>query len=157
MHPGAHYIGITTPFYCHDGQGNLLLHKRTAQCRDEHHRWDPGSGQLELGLSLEENVTKEVWEEYGCSGEIQTQVPAHDIFRDQDGQKTHWVAVPFFIKVNPAEVKINEPSKMSELGWFSLDKLPDPLHSGFAVTLNKYPEYFEKYLKPSKNPSLLRL
>lgn len=39
--------------------------------------WDPGSGQLELGLTLEENVLKECKEEYGCKGIIQEQLPAH--------------------------------------------------------------------------------
>ena len=53
---GKEYIGINTPFYCHDGQGHLLMHKRSAQCRDEHHRWDTGSGKLEFGVSIRDNV-----------------------------------------------------------------------------------------------------
>lgn len=146
MNIGFDYVGITTPFYCHDGHGNLLLHKRTEQCRDEHHRWDPGSGKLEHELSLEANVLKEVEEEYGCKGVIEGSLPAHDIFREQKGVMTHWVAIPFFVKVNREEVKNNEPHKMAELGWFPLDKLPEPLHSGFAITLEKYREYFEKYI-----------
>ena len=60
MKPGIDYIGITTPFYCNDGNSLFLLHKRSKNCRDEHGRWDPGSGQLEHGLTLEENVFKEI-------------------------------------------------------------------------------------------------
>ncbi len=56
MKIGFDYCGITTPFYCHDGNGNILMHKRTKECRDEHERWDTGSGKLEFDLSLEENV-----------------------------------------------------------------------------------------------------
>lgn len=147
MKPGIDYIGISTPFYCNDGKGNFLLHKRSKNCRDEHGRWDPGSGQLEYGLTLEENVLKEVFEEYGCKGEIQEQLPAHSIFREQDGQKTHWLAIPFFVKVNPSEAKNNEPEKIEEIGWFSLDDLPKPLHTGFNFTFDNYKEYFEKYGK----------
>lgn len=146
MKIGFDYIGITTPFYCHNGNGKLLMHKRTNKCRDEHNKWDAGSGKLEFGLSLEENVLKEILEEYGCSGLIEEQMPPQDIFRDQNGLKTHWVAIPFFIKVNPLEVKNNEPEKMEQLGWFSIDNLPEPLHTGFAHSLKNYRHYFEKYL-----------
>ena len=145
MKIGIDYIGVTTPFYCHDGKGNFLLHKRSKNCRDEHGRWDPGSGKLDFGVSLEENVLREIMEEYGCGGEIPEQLPSHDIFREQNGKKTHWLAVPFFVKVNPSEVKNNEPEKIVELGWFRLDTLPEPLHSGFAYTYKTYKGFFDKY------------
>lgn len=145
MKVGTDFIGITTPFYCHDGKGNFVLHKRSAACRDEQGKWDPGSGQLELGTRIEENVLREVSEEYGCVGKIQGRLPAHDIFREQDGIMTHWVAVPFFVLVKREEVKINEPEKIDELGWFRLDALPQPLHTGFEYSLNTFREEFKKY------------
>lgn len=147
MNIGVDYVGITTPFYCHDGKGNLLMNKRSKECRDEHGKWDTGSGKLEFGSSLEENVLQEVLEEYGCQGEIQGSLPTHDIWREHEGVKTHWIAVPFFIKVDPKEVKNGEPHKFEEIKWFDLDHLPEPLHTGFAYTLDKYREYFEKYIK----------
>jgi 8-oxo-dGTP diphosphatase len=146
MKPGIDYIGINTPFYCNDGKGKFLLHKRSKNCRDEQGNWDPGSGQLEFGYTPEENVLREVAEEYGCKGKIQERLPPHSIFRELNGKKTHWLAIPFFIKVNPADVKINEPQKNDEIGWFYLDKLPKPLHTGFNFTFNRFPEYFKKYL-----------
>jgi len=73
-------------------------------------------------------------------------MPAHDIFRIQNGINTHWIAVPFFVRVNPEEVKIGEPEKMSEIGWFTIDNLPTPLHSGFEYTFKRYKHIFEKYL-----------
>ena len=143
MKPGIDYIGVSTPFYCNDGKGHFLLHKRSNKCRDEHERWDPGSGQLEFGLTPEENVLKEVEEEYGCKGKIQKRLPAHSILREWDGHKTHWLAIPFFILVNQAEVKNNEPEKIEELGWFSLNQLPEPLHTGFHFTFTKFKKDFE--------------
>lgn len=145
MKIGIDYIGVTTPFYCHDGQGNFLLHKRSEKCRDEHHRWDPGSGKLEHGLSIEENILKEVLEEYGCGGNVQEILPAHDIFREQNGVATHWIAIPGFVRVNPKEVVNNEPEKILEIGWFTLDNLPAPLHTGFEYTFNLFKEHFYKY------------
>lgn len=145
MNPGIDYVGITTVFFCHDGKGNFLFHKRSNKCRDEHGRWDLGSGKLEHGLTLRENVLKEVLEEYGCEGIIQEELPPIDIFREHNGNKTHWLAVSFFILVSPDEVKNNEPDKMEEIGWFKLGEFPTPLHQGFEMQFETLKDYFEKY------------
>src|SRR3990172_2287352 len=143
MKVGIDYTGITTPFYCNDGKGNYLLHKRSKYCRDEQGKWDPGGGRLAFGYSPERNVLKEVKEEYGCIGKIQKQIPPHSIIRKLNGKRTHWLAIPFFILVKPKEVKINEPRMIEEIGWFKLSNFPEPLHPGFKHTLKKYRKYFE--------------
>lgn len=145
MKAGIDHIGISTSFYCNDGEGNFLFHLRTDQCRDEHNRWDTGAGKLEFGLTPEENVRKEVLEEYGCEAIIQDRIPAHSILRELNGVKTHWLALPHFVQIDPRQARICEPHKMKELGWFRLNALPEPLHTGFAYTLRHYPEYFKKY------------
>lgn len=142
---GEEYIGVSTPFYCTDGAGRFLLHKRSENTRDGQGTWDTGSGKLEFGLTLQENVLKEVREEYGCDGKILEQLPAKSILREHDGKKTHWVATPFVIKVDPKKVRINEPEKMDELGWFTLDKLPTPLHTGLSQTLEWLGKRMDKY------------
>lgn len=148
MKPGIDYVGICTPFYCNDGNGLFLLSKRSRNARDEHGRWDPGSGLLELGLTPEQNVVREIKEEYGCKNiTIQEAVPVHTIFRLLNGIKTHWVAIPFFVLVDPKEVRNNEPNKFETFSWFSLDKLPKPLHSGFLSTFKRYQSLFQKYIK----------
>ncbi|MFA6130973.1 MAG: NUDIX domain-containing protein [Patescibacteria group bacterium] len=143
---GIDFIGISTPFFCHDSEGNFLFHKRSQKCRDEQGHWDTGAGKLEFGTSIEQNVLREVLEEYGCQGEIQERLPAHDIFRESNGVKTHWLVIPFFVKVNPLEVKINEPEKIDEICWHRLDRLPNPLHTGFQYTFSKFSEHFKKYM-----------
>ena len=95
--PGIDYIGISVPFYCNDGNGNFLVHRRSDQARDEHGRWDFGGGRLDFGEEVEDGVLREVMEEFGVEGEIQEQVPAHSILRNQDGIRTHWVVVPCFV------------------------------------------------------------
>lgn len=146
MQAGVDYIGISTSFYCNDGQGNFLFHLRSDRCRDEHHRWDTGAGKLEFGLTPEENVLKEVLEEYGCDGTIQDRIPAHSILREWQGVRTHWLALPHFVHVDPSRVRIGEPEKMQRLGWFRLDALPEPLHSGFHYTFTHFVDYFQPYM-----------
>lgn len=145
LRPGIDYIGITTPFYCNDGEGNFVLHRRSENARDEQGTWDFGAGQLEFGEEIEQSMLRELFEEYGVEGEIQEQVPAHTILRIHDGQQTHWVAIPFFVKVDTSKVKIMEPDKHSEIGVFSLDNLPSQLHSGVKHSMEKYKPYFDKY------------
>lgn len=145
LKPGKDYIGITTPFYCNDGKGNFVMHKRDQNARDEQGTWDCGGGQLDFGEELEEAVLREVKEEYGCEGAIQEQLPAHSVFRVFDGVKVHWLATPFFIKIDVTKAKITEPHKFSEIGIFTLDNFPQPLHSGLAYSMKKYKKYWNRY------------
>jgi len=142
---GVDYTGITTPFYCIDGKGNFLLHKRSVNTRDEHGTWDFGGGKLEFGMSPEENALKELSEEYGCKGKIREALPPWSSIREWNGKKAHWLAVPFIIEVDPAEVRNNEPHKIDEIGWFKLGAFPEPLHPGVQFALAHTKQQLEKY------------
>ena len=126
---GVDCIGIACIFLCHDGNKRVLLHKRSANCRDEQGRWDCGGGALEFGEEFEEAVRREVFEEYCAKAREITHLATHNILREHNGAPTHWVALTFAVHVDPAQVKIGEPHKMDDIGWFTLDALPSPLHS----------------------------
>lgn len=145
---GIDCIGVSTVFYCVDGRRRLLMHKRSKNCRDERGRWDTGSGQLRFGEDPIKGVLREVREEYGCKGEILERMLPVSVLRVQNGVKTHWLALPFIVRVNPLEVKNNEPEKIDEIGWFTFKKLPKPLHSAFRryVLNTDKVEYLKKYL-----------
>lgn len=149
MKTGVDHIGISTSFYCHDGNGRWLLHRRSDKCRDEKGVWDSGGGKLEFGLTLEENVLKEIKEEYGCSATIQRQLPAITLLRQSpEGSKTHWIIVPFILIIPAHEIEkviIGDKEKMGEIGWFSFENLPHPLHSGFKKTTKLYNSIFNGY------------
>ncbi len=36
MKKGEDFTGVTIVYFCHDGNGNFLMKKRSANCRDEH-------------------------------------------------------------------------------------------------------------------------
>ena len=148
MKIGIDCIGISTSFYCHDGEGKWLLHKRSDKCRDEKGTWDSGGGKVEVGLTLDENVLKEIHEEYCCEAQIQEQIPAITLLRSSPIGATHWLVVPFILRIdtkNIQKVCIGDRDKMDELGWFTFDNLPQPLHSGFQKTTKLYKNIFEKY------------
>lgn len=148
MRTGFDTIGVTTPFYLIDEDGYLAVHRRIGTSRDEQGRWDPGSGQLEHGSTLEENALREVREEYGCEGEIVGKLPAHEIIAEQSGERSHWVVVGFFVRVNRADVRLIEPEKHADLRWCTLSELPRPLHRGFSTTLTRYRDEFSRFVRP---------
>jgi 8-oxo-dGTP pyrophosphatase MutT (NUDIX family) len=140
MEKGFDHIGITVCYLCHDGHGNVLLNKRGAKARDENGKWDPGGGGLEFGDSVETTLRKEIKEEY-CADVLDYKFMGYrDLFREINGKKSHWLTLDFVVHVNRDQVKNGEPHKFDEIGWFKLDALPSPLHSGA-------PAFFEKNKK----------
>lgn len=129
MKKGVDYIGITCVFYCHDGKGNFVMHKRSQNCKDEQGVWDVGGGSLEFGESPEEAVKREVKEEYGVDALNIKFAGVHNVLRENNGQKTHWLALIYLVLVDPKKVKIGEPTKMDELKWFKMWDWPDQIHS----------------------------
>ena len=132
---GVDFIGVTCVFFCHDGRGNLLMHKRSKNCRDEIGRWDTGSGSMEFGETPERAVVREIQEEYSVQPKNLQFCGVRNVLRMNGTVQTHWVAFVFVAQVNPKKVKIGEPEKMEELAWFPLTKLPKPLHSAFDAQL----------------------
>ena len=132
---GVDYIGVGVTFYCRDEKGNLLLHQRSNNCRDEVGNWDVGGGSIEFGENFEEAARREIKEEYCADVTNLKFVGVNNVLRKNGDQDTHWVTMVFVAQVDPKQVKIGEPDKMDDLGWFSLDNLPTPLHSMFKTHL----------------------
>jgi len=138
MKKGFNYPGVSIVYLCHDGQGNILMAKRSNNCRDEHGKWDQGGGGLEFGDTVEDTLKKEIKEEY-CSDILAYEFLGYrDVHREHEGQKTHWVALDFKVLIDRGKVKNGEPHKFDDLGWFTLGNLPEPLHSQFPNFLKLY-------------------
>jgi 8-oxo-dGTP diphosphatase len=133
---GIDFIGVTCAFVCHDGKGKVLLHKRSKNCRDEQGRWDTGAGAHEFGETIEDTTRREIKEEYGANAFNVQFLKTYDLHRElDDGTKTHWVVVTYAVQVDPKQVKNNEPYKIDDIGWFSYENLPKPLHSAAPHSL----------------------
>jgi ADP-ribose pyrophosphatase YjhB (NUDIX family) len=124
---------VSCVFVCHDGTGRILLARRSAGARDEPGAWDCGAGALEFGETFEEAVAREVGEEYTAAPREIELLGVRNVLREDP--PSHWVAIVFAVLVDPAAVAIGEPHKFDELGWFTPETLPVPLHSQLAPTL----------------------
>jgi 8-oxo-dGTP pyrophosphatase MutT (NUDIX family) len=138
MQKGIDCVGISVVFFCHDGKGNFVMSKRNQERRDEKGRWDPGGGALDLHESVEETLKREVMEEYGVEPINFEFLGYRNVLRDNEEGKTHWIALDFKVLVDREKVINNEPHKHDEIGWFTKDNLPTPLHSQWDLFLDKY-------------------
>lgn len=145
---GIDFIGVGLIYFCHDGKGNLLWMKRSKNARDEQETWDVGGGAMELHETIEETLRREIKEEY------MTDVVSYDFlgYRDvhrvlPNGQKTHWIALDFIVQIDPTKVQIGEVHKFDDMGWYTLENHPTPLHSQLGGTIEQHKEKLLKILK----------
>ncbi len=152
LQKGISFVGITTCFFCYDGKGSFVLAKRSKNSRDEHGKWEVGGGGLKAGVSAEDNIRREVKEEYGADALAIEFMGYRDIFRKlDDGTPTHWLGLDFAVLVGRNQVKNNEPEMFDDIGWFTLDNLPSPLHSQVPSFFTKYEKLIKRLLPANKN------
>lgn len=147
-HKGISYVGVATSFLCYDKDGEFVMAKRSQTARDEQGTWDQGGGGLKHGSLLEENVRREVIEEYAAQPLKVDLIGFDEVFRNlKDGTPTHWICAHFVVLVDKNQVKNNEPESFDEIGWFTLDTLPSPLHSQQKPFFKKYAAELKRYIR----------
>ncbi|MFH0873240.1 MAG: NUDIX domain-containing protein [Candidatus Komeilibacteria bacterium] len=147
MEPRVDDIKVSVAFLCHDGKGSFLLHLRSDKNRDEHNTWEAGAGEMEFGETPEQALIREVKEEYGCSIKQYSFLKQFDYIQQDKSQLIHWSAMIYVVLVDPAEVKVMEPKKNLQNGWFTFNTLPQPLHSAVDFVLKNCRPELEKMLK----------
>jgi ADP-ribose pyrophosphatase YjhB (NUDIX family) len=151
-HKGVSFVGVTTVALCHDGKGNFVMMKRGLGARDEHGRWDIIGGGLKVGQPIIENLKREIKEELCADATDIKYIGFRDVHRElEDGTKTHWVSLDHVALVDPKQVKIGEPEVFDELGWFTLDNLPSPLHSQLHLLIDKHKNLLKNLIGLSSN------
>ncbi|MFH0856271.1 MAG: NUDIX domain-containing protein [bacterium] len=145
MQKGIDYIAVSVVYLCHDGKGNFVMAKRSKNARDEHGRWDIGGGALEFGEKVEDGLRKEIKEEYTADIINYEFLGFRDVHRvNNEGKKTHWIALDFKVLADRNMVKIGEPHKFDEIKWFTMETLPENMHSQLGIFFEKYKEEIKK-------------
>jgi mutator protein MutT len=122
---GKDYIGVGGGALIVNDQGQILLIKRSATCRNEAGFWSKPGGTLEFGEKIEDMVVRECREEVGVEVEIVEYLTHTEHFVED--QKEHWVSFNYLVKIISGEPSNLEPDRHDEIGWFDLDNLPDKL------------------------------
>lgn len=107
--------------------GKLLLCKRMKAPEAGH--WSIVGGKVDHMEPAIEAACREAEEESGLSIHSARFLCISEQRIEADRQ--HWVSLIYATDDFSGDVRLMEPDKLSEIGWFSLDALPSPL-SAFA-------------------------
>ncbi len=120
--------------------GKTLLAKRKGSFAAGH--WGSLGGHVEFGETPIEAVKREAMEELGVEiGNIQFAMCA-----DMQKFGKHYIDISFTAEIVSGEPRICEVDKIEEIGWFSLDQLPEPLFDPVRMVLEalaNQQRYFE--------------
>lgn len=117
---GKDYIGIGIGAVIFNKEGKFLLIKRGKNSKNEVGRWGFPGGAMEFGETMAETIKREVKEELGIVIKpLKTLSPINHRIPDE---KQHWVAIPYISQLTRGVPKVLEPTKISDLGWFSSEE-----------------------------------
>lgn len=87
--------------------------------------WGPPSGHIDYGETPEQTAMRETQEETGVSiNDLKFRCITNDIF---EKEHKHYITLWFQAAYVAGEAKLKAPDEESEVGWFALDALPQPL------------------------------
>lgn len=126
MKQGVDFIGVAVGAMMFNEKGELFLSKRSQLAKNERGCWGIPGGTVEFGETLQKAIKREIREEFGIDIRILEQFPAADHIISKE--KQHWVPTTFLVAVKTGQTpRIMEPKKCDAIGWFPLEKLPQPL------------------------------
>lgn len=113
--------------------GKLLLCKRMKAPEAGH--WNIVGGKVDHMERAEVAARREAEEETGLSiGPIRYLGMTEQLI---EADRQHWISLLYVTDDTTGDPQLTEPDKLSEIGWFDLDDLPQPL-SVFTQTVLTY-------------------
>ena len=137
MKPGKDYIGVGCGAFILNEDGKVLLQKRNKE--PEKGYWSIPGGKLEWMETFEEAVKREIKEECDIDIKIEKLLGIYDHIVKNENQ--HWVSPSFLCKITNGEPKIMEPTKHTDMKWFSLNELPEKLTITTQNAVRHYKDY----------------
>jgi len=127
--PGVDFPGVGCGLVIQRADGRVLLCKRLKAPEAGH--WNIVGGKVDHGEPSAEAARREAEEESGLTiGAVEFLCVAEEVIA---ADRQHWVSLIYMARDFTGEPWLTEPDKLSEIGWFALDDLPQPL-SVFSKT-----------------------
>ncbi|TRL41838.1 NUDIX domain-containing protein [Rhizobium straminoryzae] len=121
--PGIDFPGVGCGLVIERTDGHILLYRRVKA--PEAGYWNIVGGKVDPMEHSAAAACREAEEETGLSiGSVEFLCLSEQII-EADGQ--HWLSVIYRTRDFTGTPRLTEPDKLSELGWFSPDTLPEPL------------------------------
>ena len=119
----------------------LVLRKKDPEAN----HWSIPGGKVEWMEKAEDTVIREIKEEVGVTIQVDSLLcVTNHILHDEE---THWVCPTYQCSIQTGTVRNCELNAIIELGWFSLQNLPDPLTLTTKNALESYLNKFESQRK----------
>jgi len=125
---GKDYVGAGVGIMVRNEKGEILFMKANENTRNEPGKWRFPGGEIEFGETVFEAAKRETAEETGIEIEPVRLLKLYDQILKEE--KQHWLNPLIEAKLVKGEPKITEPEKFSEIKWFSIENLPEPMISG---------------------------
>lgn len=138
---GIDYIGVGVGAVILNDQGQVFLARRGEKAKNERGLWECPGGSVEFGETLAAALRREMREEYGVEIEVGELLDVVDHILTAEGQ--HWVSPSFLCRIVAGTPQIREPEKCSQIGWFSLDALPNEVTLASINSLTTLKERFK--------------
>jgi len=120
---GIDYIGVGVGAVILNPRNEVFLARRGEKAKNERGLWECPGGSVEFGETMAAALRREMREEYGIEIKVGELLDVVDHILPEEGQ--HWVSPSFLCQIIAGEPQIMEPEKCSQIGWFSLNALPE--------------------------------
>ncbi|NTE86551.1 NUDIX hydrolase [Agrobacterium rubi] len=122
MKPGIDFPGVGSGLVI-ERDGKVLLYKRVKPPEAGH--WNIVGGKVDHMETAATAAKREAEEETGLTiGGVRFLCISEQII-PADGQ--HWLSIIYIADDIKGEPSLTEPDKLSDMGWFDMDALPQPL------------------------------
>lgn len=137
--PGINFPGVGCGLIIQRADGRVLLYRRVKA--PEAGYWNIVGGKVDQMEHSSEAARREAEEETGLSiGAVDFLCTLEEIIA---ADRQHWISMIYVAREFSGEAQLTEPDKLSEMGWFDLSDLPQPLsvfsQKAFAVLANASP------------------
>ncbi len=121
--PGIDFPGVGCGLIIQRADARVLLYRRVKAPEAGH--WSIVGGKVDQMEHSSEAARREAEEESGLSiGAVDFLCPL-EVLVEADRQ--HWISMIYVAREFAGEPQLTEPEKLSDMGWFDLSDLPQPL------------------------------
>jgi 8-oxo-dGTP diphosphatase len=134
--PGKDFIGVGVGAHIINDNNEILLLRRSKNCRNKVGYWTIPGGKVEFNESIADALKREIREEVDIDIDIiKLLCVTNDIITKEN---QHWVAPQFLCKIISGIPKNMEPEKHDEINWFSLNNLPEKITKTTSDGIESY-------------------
>jgi 8-oxo-dGTP diphosphatase len=121
MIPGTDHIGVGIGAIIINEKSKILLTKRGDFAKNEQNKWEFPGGSVNFNETLKETIKREIKEELNIEIEVRDFFGVTEYISLE--RKQHWIGTDTICKIVKGEIKILEPKKCSEFGWFTIEEI----------------------------------